>query len=162
MEKNKKIILGVIVVIVAIVGIIAIAGSGSNSSTEKSSDGLKTYEMDNFEFKAPEELEWSVSMGGNNGWLKNDNLTIAVDADVDMLSFADHEGEDKIIDGITTKIDTSMFDGDTNTKNGRIIIYFEKNGTIFSIMADTIGKDEKDKEYVLKVAETIIKTMVPT
>lgn len=158
MEKHKKI---VALVMIILLGVVAVSGC-IGSSEEKSSDGLKTYKMDNFEFKAPDEFEWDVSMSGNNGWLKNDNLTIAVDADIDMLSFADHEGEDKIIDGITTKIDTSMFDGDTNTKNGRIIIYFEKNDTIFSIMADTIGKNEEDKKYVLKVAETIIKTMTPT
>lgn len=151
---NKKITIGILILIIAIIGLVAILGSSSN---EKSSDGLQTFEIEGFKFKAPSELEWSKSMAGTNGFLENDIYNFNVGIEEDMLGFDDLYGDMETINGITYKYDISGFD-DKEVKTGQIMFYFKKNDTIFSIQAST---ETGNKEFIIKTAETIIKTMTP-
>lgn len=158
MKKSYKIILGIIIALITIIGIIAVIGS---SSTEKSSNGLQTCKITGFEFQAPDDLEWSQSVEGSNGFLQNDIYEFDVGIEESMRSYDIYEGQDETINGTKYKIDITGFDGAEDGLNqAQIVVYFEKDGKIFSINAID-NEDKANKEYMLNTTKTIITTMTP-
>lgn len=165
MEKNKKIILGVIIAVIVIMGIIAVVGSFNNNFSENSSDGLATHKIEGFKFKAPEELEWDISMAGTNGFLKNDiyEFNIGITEDINNLNqyTSSSEYKSKTVDGITYKYTLQGWEEKDGLNFAQVIVYFEKNGTIFEINC-VADEDKGNKEFIFNTTETIIKTMTPT
>lgn len=156
---NKKIIIGVIIVPIVIIGLIAILGS--NSTEKSTTEGMEIFKADTFQFEASNDFEWDVSIEGSNGWLTKDIYSFDIEVEEEMRSYDIYEGNIETVDGINYKIDTTGFDGtDDGLNQGSMNVYFEKNGTIFSISI-TVDEDKADKEFMINTIETIIKTMTP-